>query len=75
MNIILSSLYDLGMKISIGLGGLYKTFNGINNHVILKGIGPMKNLPCFNSIIYIIYYVIVNIIPFFPLWFGYENPY
>ena len=33
---------DLGMKILSGLGVLYKTFNGINNHVNPQGIGPMN---------------------------------
>ena len=36
------SPYDLGMKILIGLGGLCKTLNGINNHVNPQGIGPMS---------------------------------
>ena len=30
------------MKILSGLGVLYKTFNGINNHVNPQGIGPMN---------------------------------
>jgi hypothetical protein len=34
--------FDLGMKILISVGGLFKTFNSINLHVIPEGIGPLK---------------------------------
>ena len=55
---------DLGMKIPTGIGGLGKSFNSTKPHVNPWGIGPMKTSFALNSVIYIIYYVVVNIFHF-----------
>ena len=72
MNIVHFSPFNLGMKIPIGRGGLYKTFNGINNHVIPQGIGPM-NTP-FDLILLLFPYLLrCYYYPLFPLRFGCEK--
>ena len=63
---------DLGMKILSGLGGLCKTFNGINNHVKPQDIGPM-NTPFDLMPLLFPYLLRCDHYPLFPLGFGYEN--
>ena len=72
MNIVHFSPFNLGMKIPIGRGGLYKTFNGINNHVISQGNGPM--ITPFDLIPLLFPYLLRYCdYPLSPLWFGYED--
>ena len=61
------SPYDLGVKILSGLGGLCSPLRGINNHINPQGIRSINTSPCLNTVIYIIYYVVVNIVHFFIL--------
>jgi hypothetical protein len=55
---------DLGVIIPIGRGGLCKTSKRHYSPCNSIGIGPTKIL-CLNPVIFIIYYVVVNIVHFF----------
>jgi hypothetical protein len=63
---------DLGVIIPIGRGGLFKTSKRHYPPRNSIGIGPTKIL-CLNPFIFIIYYVVVNIVHIALFGFGHEN--
>jgi hypothetical protein len=65
-------LCDLGVIIPIGRGGLFKTSKRHYPPCNSIGIGPTKIL-CLNPVIFVIYYVVVNIVHYFDLGMKMSN--